>query len=316
MATALIAYGSNLGDSTAILQVAIDKLRKVPGLSIVRQSRPLVTRPVGGPPGQAPFLNGALRVETALSPPQLHACLGQVEIELGRQRRQRWAARLIDLDLLLFGDVVLRSPALTIPHPRMAFRRFVLEPAAEIGGDLRHPVVGWTVQQLLDHLNQSRNYLALTGASGCGKTELAVQTARAVGAKLLIDPATQHTDRPPTQAEDDESTILRRRAECLHPAQWDSERLVVSDFWWGQSFAYVRGQRAAKRLASIWDRLAPHVVRPKLLVWIDAPSDDSHARTGWQTILDCYHQGPRLDLSADPPDWALHELTAAIQAMQ
>ncbi len=316
MAAALIAYGSNLGDSVAILQMAFERLSEIPGLSIVRQSRPLVTRPVGGPAGQPPFVNGAWRLETSLSPQQLHACLCRVETELGRQRRERWAARLIDLDLLLYDDFVLRSSALTIPHPRMAFRRFVLEPAAEVGGDWLHPVIGWTVQKLLDHLDQATDYLALTGVSGCGKTELATRTAQAVGAMLMVDPASPHTDPRWPQADDDESAILSRRAECLQAVPWDGGSWVVSDFWMGQSFAYARGEEAAERLAPLWERLVAQVVPPKLLVWIDKASSDPATRTGWQTTLDRYHQGPRLELSADQPDWALHELTAAIQAMK
>ena len=79
----------------------------------------------------------------------------KIENELGRRRIEHWGPRTIDLDLLLYDDLVLNSPELTIPHPRMAERRFVLEPAAEIAGEMRHPVVGRTIGQLLENLDST-----------------------------------------------------------------------------------------------------------------------------------------------------------------
>ena len=118
------------------------------------------TAPVGGPPGQPPFLNGALLAETSLAPHDLLAALQQIENDLGRRRAERWGPRTIDLDLLLYDELVLDTPSLTLPHPRMAWRRFVLEPAAEVAGAMLHPTIGWTIARLLEHLNTARPYVA------------------------------------------------------------------------------------------------------------------------------------------------------------
>ena len=82
---------------------------------------------------------------------------------MGRSRGERWGPRNIDLDLLLFDEQIVRAKGLQTPHPRMAYRRFVLEPAAEVAPEMKHPIVGWTMQQLLDHLNQSPYALAVGG---------------------------------------------------------------------------------------------------------------------------------------------------------
>lgn len=148
----LIALGSNLGDRAAILTRAVDRLSATPGITVLRVSRIYETAPSGGPPGQGPFLNAAAMLQTSLEPLALLAVLHNIEAELGRVRDVHWGARTLDLDLLLDGGRVINSPALTVPHPRMQTRRFVLEPAAEIAADMLHPVLRRTIGELLAEL--------------------------------------------------------------------------------------------------------------------------------------------------------------------
>src|SRR5690606_25069559 len=97
---------------------------------------------------QSPFLNGAVLLETSLAPHELWQVFQQVELAAHRQREVTWGPRTLDVDLLLYNKLVLDSPELTIPHPRMMFRRFVVEPAAEIAPSLVHPLVEWRLETL------------------------------------------------------------------------------------------------------------------------------------------------------------------------
>ena len=152
MHTAYIAIGSNMGDRASLIGLAVDRLRALPGVESVALSSLHETAPVGGPAGQDDYLNAAARLQTSLTAHELLECLLEIERGLGRVRDQRWSSRLIDLDLLLYDDAVIDEPGLTVPHPRMHQRKFVLWPLIEIGATALHPVLKKTASELFQEL--------------------------------------------------------------------------------------------------------------------------------------------------------------------
>ncbi len=145
---AYVGVGSNLGDRWANLALAAEVLRRSPRVAVLRASRVFDTAPVGPP--QPRYLNAVLELETDLPPLALLDLLQDVEQRGGRVRSPvRWSARTLDLDLLLYGDDVVRQPRLVVPHPDIGVRRFVLAPLAELCPDRVVPGIGRTVAQLL-----------------------------------------------------------------------------------------------------------------------------------------------------------------------
>ena len=189
MARCLIGCGSNIGRRREQLDRAFELLRFMPGIDLVRVSRYRETKPIGGPVGQPPFLNGACLLETDLTPHELMGMLAAVENTLHRERIDRWGPRSIDLDLLIYDDVVMESEVLTLPHPRMSTRRFVLEPAAEIAADMEHPLARCSLEELLDNISQPRLHVAVAGVPGSGAPEVAAAIADAAIARLIHAPA-------------------------------------------------------------------------------------------------------------------------------
>ena len=148
--TVAIALGSNLGDRPAHLDYATSRLGSILGL--IRVSSYFDTAPVDVPGRQPRFLNAVAMGEATLSARELLDALFEIERERGRERAVRGAARTLDLDLVLFGDQILNEPGLVVPHPRFRDRRFVLEPLAQIAPDMRDPVTGRSVRELLGDL--------------------------------------------------------------------------------------------------------------------------------------------------------------------
>jgi 2-amino-4-hydroxy-6-hydroxymethyldihydropteridine diphosphokinase len=163
----LLGLGANLGDRRRNLLEAVRLLSEEQGVRWLRLSAIRETAPAGGPP-QGPYLNAAGELLTTLEPLALLELLARVEARLGRVRGERWGPRPIDLDLLLYGDLVIELPALIVPHPRLCERAFVLEPLAEIAPARRHPVMGKTLLELWDASRRAAPCPAVPGGGACG----------------------------------------------------------------------------------------------------------------------------------------------------
>lgn len=153
MVQCAIALGSNLGNSLNILEKTIYILDQLPEITLLSHSHWYQTSPIGPP--QPDYLNGCAILETHLVPDQLLQILLNLEQQWGRVRQERWGPRTLDLDLLLYGDLILKTQTLQIPHPRMTQRGFVLVPLAEIAPDWVHPVTKKAIIQLLDGVDCS-----------------------------------------------------------------------------------------------------------------------------------------------------------------
>jgi 2-amino-4-hydroxy-6-hydroxymethyldihydropteridine diphosphokinase len=157
-----IALGSNLGDSLGIVRAALDHLDAVPEVAVIKVSHWYRTKPVteaiagsldreiteASSATQPDYINGCALLRTSLMPNSLLGVLLATEAHFGRERRDRWGARTLDLDILLYEDFILDTPNLTIPHPRMCDRAFVLLPLAEIVPDWIHPINGSAIAKL------------------------------------------------------------------------------------------------------------------------------------------------------------------------
>ena len=329
MPTCLIGFGANLNDRRQTLEAAASRLAQGAAVRVTGRSRWCATAPIGGPSGQGEYLNGVIRAETALEPEALLLLLQRIEDEAGRRRERRWDARTLDLDLLLYDQLEIVTPRLIVPHPRMEFRRFVLEPASEVAAEMVHPTTGWTIQRLFDHLQTAPCYVAVTGAPAAGKTALARRLAESVPARLIVDatdgPRVEPvSNEPPGQLSPlaVELQRLERRTHMLAAAaRPKSGETLISDFWLEQSAAYAAKRLANDDLAALEaavQRAQSRVLSPKLLIVLIAGASERQ-REVHQILARrarAAERCPRLLVRSDSPPAAYEEAFAAIDAMR
>jgi 2-amino-4-hydroxy-6-hydroxymethyldihydropteridine diphosphokinase len=278
MATCLIALGSNLGDREATLESALAALDEIPSSRVLRHSRWHCSSPIGIDSSNHEFLNGAALIDTSLEPQVLLERLQQIESAHGRRREQRWIDRTLDLDLLLYDELVLDTPTLIIPHPRMSFRRFVLEPAAEIAGSMRHPAIGWSIEQLIHRLQSGADLAAVLSPGGADRRRLAESLSQRFDAQIT-DP----------------------------PHSMESETL------WPRSLAawlQMGGGSAMSKDPKVADGF------PKLtILWDGVLEGSSENRAAWDAIVRQPGRGPTLRIRAQDSAEAEQDAAAAVQAV-
>jgi 2-amino-4-hydroxy-6-hydroxymethyldihydropteridine diphosphokinase len=162
MIDAYVGLGANLGDRMESLRAAVEQLAREPGFLLRGTSPVYETEPIGPP--QPRYLNAVARIATLLSPRATLRRLLEIEELLGRVRRERWGAREIDLDLLLYGDRIVADGALRVPHPHLHERAFALVPLAELAPDAYHPQMARTAAELVSDLpEEARRAVRLVG---------------------------------------------------------------------------------------------------------------------------------------------------------
>lgn len=333
MAHALIGLGSNLGDRAAQFDAALRAL-SAGDVQVSACSRFAETPPVGGPDDQPTFLNAAAVVETGLSPSALLARLHEIELAAGRTRDVPWGPRTLDLDLLLYDDVVERSAALTVPHPRLSFRKFALRGAAEVAGAWRHPILDRTLAELLDHLDHAPKYAAAVGLTAGYRSQFMSEAAHVAGARLVEPtPAGTAVDFDALSFEGDAGServgsdgptstaaieFISARRSAVAESLLDATDWIVDDGWPAAEAVTLVRQAAAADRDSVWAAIAG-VREPRLIACLRRADEEpfvalAEIRRAARSIGLQLELPPAVDVLIADREGALSEFAAALTA--
>ncbi|HSW02105.1 MAG TPA: 2-amino-4-hydroxy-6-hydroxymethyldihydropteridine diphosphokinase [Sedimentisphaerales bacterium] len=289
-ATAYIGLGSNLGDRERLLREALRILGANGDVEVTRVSDLKETVPLGGM-DQPKYVNGVAEIRTTLKPAELMTGLKAVEAALGRQPQTSWQPRTVDLDLLFFDDQVLDGPDLTVPHPDIHLRSFVLDGLCQLNSEFVHPLLKESVGELSRRLAggdffldpQAPRLVCVSGVIGVGKTTLARKLAESVPATVLCEPydtnpfLSQVYAGKTELALDSQLYFLVHRAEQLSCDHLASDRVFVTDYVFHKELIYARRLLDGEQLRlyeSIYPSFARRVATPSVVVYLeDSPAN-------------------------------------------
>jgi deoxyguanosine kinase len=290
MITAYIGLGSNLGNRQDNLNSTLRMLTEFADIEVVRVSEPIETNPLGQAE-QPMYLNAVAELRTTLSPYDLLKTLVSIETSLGRKRLEKWSSRTIDLDILLYGSEVIDSPHLTIPHPQMHLRSFVLEGLAALNGDFVHPLIKESLSELANRLNgcdfvhnpDLPQLVSIAGVIGVGKTTLAKKLSARLGCPMLPEPYDTNPFMPDVYAGKQELALdsqlyfLTARVEQLNNSDLEKGQTYISDYVFDKEPIYSRQTLTPEQLTlynKIYQSSNTKVASPVLVIYLlDSPQN-------------------------------------------
>ena len=284
MTTAYIGLGSNLGDREDFIHKALKMLAETKDIEVARVSDLIETTPLGGA-SQPKYLNAVAQIKTALIAEDLHKTLVNIETSLGRTRKEKWSPRTIDLDLLLFGEEIINSPDLTVPHPQMHLRSFVLKGLCQFGAELLHPVIKEPMKELAERLSNTDfvpnpelpQLVSVAGIIGVGKTTLTKKLSDLLGGKRVLEAYDTNPFMPDVYAGrkelalDSQLFFLTSRIEQLNHNTLAEGQIAISDYIFDKELIYARQLLNMQQLAlyeKVYPPFSAEVTPPVLVIYL------------------------------------------------
>jgi deoxyguanosine kinase len=287
---AYIGLGSNIGDRKANIDKALKMLGEIEGIKVVRVSDIIETAPLGQA-DQPMYLNAVAKLKTSLGAKELLDKLMTTETALGRKRKKKWAPRTIDLDLLLFGDETIDSLDLTVPHPQMHVRSFILKELCQLDSGLFHPAMKEWLGELAARLNdcdftldiERPQLISIAGVIGVGKTTLMNRLAERFGCDMLREPYDMNPYMKEVYAGkkelalDSQLFFLTARLRQLDPNKLAKGRIYISDYVFDKELIYAKRLLNKQQLSvyeDIYPSIAVKVLEPVLVIYLRDSADN------------------------------------------
>ncbi len=284
MTTAYIGLGSNLGNRQDHINRALKMLAEVSDIEVARVSELIETTPLAKAE-QPEYLNAVAELRTTLSPDDLHKTLLNIETALGKVRQKKWSSRTIDLDILLYGSGVIDSPHLTVPHPQMHLRSFVLRGLCQLDANLLHPVMNESVCELANRLNgcdfvhnpHLPQLVSIAGVIGVGKTTLAKKLSTRLNCQMLPEPYDTNPFMPDVYAGkkelalDSQLYFLTSRVEQLNHNTLKKGQIYITDYIFDKELIYSSQTLTPEQLAlyeKIYQPSNRKVTLPVLVIYL------------------------------------------------